>query len=123
MQMFFNSIIKFKKSCLLNLLENLNKLYRYYVITFIQGVYLPNAVQGNILLPRKDPTKPLNSDESVCFYVDKYLQYFVKGIDTTGRMSTDMGRMTNQADFGLDIEELNMSKSLLHQIKEEDEHF
>jgi hypothetical protein len=38
----------------------------------------------------------------------------VKGIDTTGRMSTDMGRMTNQADIGLNIEEFNMSKSLLH---------
>jgi hypothetical protein len=42
---------------------------------------MPNYIMGNLLLPRKDPTKPVNLEES---------SMMIRGVDTTNnRFSTD----------------------------------
>ena len=83
---------------------------------------MPNFILENCLLKRKDPSKPIQMDES---------SMIVRGLDTTNnRFSTD-GQGTHQSigpkgahgfiDMNLKIEEMWTSKSILYQIKEEEE--
>ena len=45
-----------------------------------QDVYIPNIVHGSVLLPRKDPLRPVNPNDST----------YIKGLETTqNRHSTD----------------------------------
>lgn len=44
-----------------------------------QDTFIPNIVHGSVLLPRKDPLRPLNPNEST----------YIRDHDTTNRMSTD----------------------------------
>jgi len=65
-------------------------------------VYIPNTCQGNILLPRKDPSKPLHLDETT-LHINRTFD--------NNRISSD-GKSAMQ-EFAMNIDDINNGKPFL----------
>jgi len=75
---------------------NLFNKYIFYTLP----VYIPNTCQGNILLPRKDPSKPLNLDETT-----------IHRTFDNNRLSSD-GKSA-MAEFAMNLDDINNGKRFL----------
>jgi len=71
--------------------------------------YIPNIVHGSVLLPRKDPLRPFNPNESS----------YIKANETTSRISTDGIRQSNDININISEDFKIMERSILHLIKED----